>query len=1121
MPTKFSEYFALSASANEFQKNIFNAIKDATSIVDCYVKTYGYIAGGLGWNSQTDRHDLMDNTVDISARNQQQMDDAKQYFESGDLVERGTKVLFEYLDMVRQDAQDFGPNVFNLTFKSGFTDAAKHAIRQVRLYAQVQIYNDEYDTQLAYHQANLLTTTAPPNNKITINPAVQSERVNPDDPNQLSHLANFVDQLVTWIRDNYPVLKAVRATPVDGLFPLVFDQAHLSFEDKIDALDTMLDKIRSLGKKNAATRKQFGTRVIAQLEGRSGFWNQPRISKAYAKVLELKPAFNKNATRTLEIYDYFKTLFTDFLNPNAYPGEVKPDDRRTTALSEIKIIFANFKPSPARVANNYKLTMNKALEQVKADYEQLYTNNLLRAKRTIPAPSAINPILPADVAYALKERADECLSTLPLLLADNREVRFFTIPNYFDLKALNDKSVDVLKRNEHVSLVVVRPDPDEGNAEFPRPVYRGIRFSFKVDEYIAFCNLPNFADPTFNGIFYYRHLKDPAVLKITDGNARLLTIDFQNYTINYPKKTEGPTKNDAGEPYRDGASTVRFYQELKNNTKWTSISAVRRYDPYYTTNRADATQPIPHLTGFVAAGRGATRALPLGDPRLCLWWWNREMDAYNRLGAVLGLPAMREVYSAGGPKQLQTLDTASTVSIAGTHCDFVNYGPVRFGHNKFYFQIIGITPPGKPQEFYVRVNTPIQGVAANLTKYKTNNAGRANRPMEQAPGVILGLFDFSYYRRITSFTDDEGDIDFTENSKVIQRFKKGDKRKPRGSVDVPEWSNDDYDAVGVNLPICFNVPENIIRYYLDKQKRGKMINKGNTLYREQKPRKDAGTAMKPIYPLLKRPFSNAVTASKVPATAFANGSMARSLSAREDWGKLKLDSSNYLRVSQEWCHLRGHGDGGDEYPGNFVSGSIHCNTEQLAVETGQRLVTQQMPDRSYVLHTTAYLLRDAKDYKSSVDADRDSQILDRNYLDDELAYKAMLQSNTARRSRELGKVTDNTSKKAKVETPKPRQGDVAPLAAYIRYKVMRSEEVNPAADVTKAPDSKKRDRAEPEERRTKYFDFIFEGQSEFIDVHQFAIISQAVRFALAGLDAFKSWYADEKELLVAKAQNVS
>ncbi len=46
------------------------------------------------------------------------------------------------------------------------------------------------------------------------------------------------------------------------------------------------------------------------------------------------------------------------------------------------------------------------------------------------------------------------------------------------------------------------------------------------------------------------------------------------------------------------------------------------------------------------------------------------------------------------------------------------------------------------------------------------------------------------------------------------------------------------------------------------------------------------------------------------------------------------------RTPQEWCHLFGHGDGGHEVLENFVSGSKHCNTEQLAIETGQRRITR-------------------------------------------------------------------------------------------------------------------------------------------------------------------------------------
>ncbi|WP_346363462.1 hypothetical protein [Bosea sp. (in: a-proteobacteria)] len=52
--------------------------------------------------------------------------------------------------------------------------------------------------------------------------------------------------------------------------------------------------------------------------------------------------------------------------------------------------------------------------------------------------------------------------------------------------------------------------------------------------------------------------------------------------------------------------------------------------------------------------------------------------------------------------------------------------------------------------------------------------------------------------------------------------------------------------------------------------------------------------------------------------------------------KLAKPFREMIRTSQEWCHLVGHGDGGDEVFENFISGSQHCNTEQLAIETGQR-----------------------------------------------------------------------------------------------------------------------------------------------------------------------------------------
>jgi hypothetical protein len=499
-----------------------------------------------------------------------------------------------------------------------------------------------------------------------------------------------------------------------------------------------------------------------------------------------------------------------------------------------------------------------------------------------------------------------------------------------------------------------------------------------------------------------------------------------------------------------------------------------------------------------------------------VWFWNvanqTNRTKFEKLGELLGLPKDREIKITGSYAQLES-DQPCAVQIGGAAYSFQNLGLQQFRSSGFHYPIISISST-KGQWFYAQVNTPAASVASVLTSGSTK---RYSRPLTDDPKSILELFNFSYFRRITAISDKTtNELMVTEDSKVIQLYSKTDNRKPSGSetVVVP-WSDPNYDAVGANLPICFNISENILQYFKDKQRRGKMINKGNPLFREAKPRRDAGTAMRPMFNKLEPPLPTAfrqITHKKIPATPFANGAMKQSPAVKDDWGTLKLGSGNYLPINQEWCHLRGHGDGGDEYPGNFVSGSYHCNTEQLAIETGQRVVTQQGVQNAYVLHTTAYMLRDATDYKSTVDDQRKSQVLISNYLNDQVAYKKMRESHLAQREAERDASNTQPKKKQKtnvdvmkVDIPVLEQGDVAPLAAYIRYKVMKTKPTgtsNPGAGSKRAGS----DFVEI----SKYFDFIFEGQSEFIDKHQFTILSQAVRFALAGKKEFETWYEQAK-----------
>ena len=81
----------------------------------------------------------------------------------------------------------------------------------------------------------------------------------------------------------------------------------------------------------------------------------------------------------------------------------------------------------------------------------------------------------------------------------------------------------------------------------------------------------------------------------------------------------------------------------------------------------------------------------------------------------------------------------------------------------------------------------------------------------------------------------------------------------------------------------------------------------------------------------------AIGPSHLPATQFADYVIAHG-GVPETWRNAY--GNQPLRADQEWCHLLGHGDGGQAILDNFVSGSEHCNTEQLAIEMGQRRVTQ-------------------------------------------------------------------------------------------------------------------------------------------------------------------------------------
>jgi hypothetical protein len=174
--------------------------------------------------------------------------------------------------------------------------------------------------------------------------------------------------------------------------------------------------------------------------------------------------------------------------------------------------------------------------------------------------------------------------------------------------------------------------------------------------------------------------------------------------------------------------------------------------------------------------------------------------------------------------------------------------------------------------------------------------------------------------------------------------------------------------------------EKTVKLTKKSYRKWKKVNHDNSplqLGRNDNKRIDAGTAMAdalrgfPIHQeMIEKSNENSLTPkvsnSKLPATAFVKYVLDynNDTVAQAQW---KMDNlmetdptKESLRTDQEWCHLYGHGDGGSEDLSNFVAGSKHCNTEQLAIEVGQRRVTQadffKDEAKKITAKITAYLL---------------------------------------------------------------------------------------------------------------------------------------------------------------------
>lgn len=296
-------------------------------------------------------------------------------------------------------------------------------------------------------------------------------------------------------------------------------------------------------------------------------------------------------------------------------------------------------------------------------------------------------------------------------------------------------------------------------------------------------------------------------------------------------------------------------------------------------------------------------------------------------------------------------------------------------------------------------------------------------------------------------------------------------------------------------------------------------------------REDAGKTMAEalsdydVYALMKKSdITPKITNSKLSATAFAKYVLGplNDNAIKEQWhSDNELASSttvdkDSLKTDQEWCHLFGHGDGGSEELGNFVSGSKHCNTEQLAIETGQRRVSQNKTDflqkerNKLKAKITAYLIPNAGVWvsgKTYQDADLNKTLfknVDKDAVKnkgyeffeavpetDPVQYRlklktdvsdtvndALLRDEFEKLSDEINKHSETTAdeKKKKKELFQLRRNlenhffMYLPIARWMRYKIYYDN--------------------------VKVFDHIYDAQSESMNLHECQILDYTLERTL-------------------------
>lgn len=918
------------------------------------------------------------------------------------------------------------------------------------------------------------------------------------DPPTKDDVITFFGKLKTWIKENDPLVIALTdlqdATTygdANAILAAVFGISPIANVDIPDFCIALVNEIEATNEPGAhlsiGARRQLIRSSLTEVNKGGSIWKTNESLQALANQYTAKDE-EYWRSKIPKVFGLINELFYTGLT---LTNQTDADSVRASILQ----IFKDFQSSFSITAYLFQELKNTCTEQIKIVNPDLAMLDEWSDEIDDPIPATIHY---ADIELLMKSVCNT-LQDIPLTYTKGGKVNLFAFSDYDDINAKTNACAFPSGKNATDSdLLNVYADAEEFEKsnvsgdpvvidQPVRPVY-GV-FTNSKKTYFKFFNMgSNIPD----GSFYFEDSSNPTLVQTYEYNSTTpLSFDLGANTINGETEvpsgglsgvTEGgitkamPTGTKFREQNGKSVSKKNFYAAVRLLSKWKNLNGQRHYEVLYSTIPGKADHEV-HLIWYVASGN-LDRTDKIDDS-LCLWQWLVSADhrhAYSRLPEILGLPVNREIV-AYSVKQIWS--GPSMQARIGGEPFYVDDLP-DFKIADFNSTGIAIYKPNTSQPFqlYVETNTPNPNLPSVIDEMLKRDTKKGD--LSEEADLILQLFNFSYYRRSTNVGGTYKVIKWVpakyRPNDLDDGIDLGDKGQPQNK-----------SAIGINKPISLRSNNNALHFKKytgsDGPAHTSLKNKGNPLYRAKAKREPAGKVMAKLKDhvsggLSKFPIKN----SSLSATEFGDWVLENSEDyVLEEWQELKMTQRDELPTNQEWCHLLGHGDSGDERLGNFVSGSFHCNTEQLAMESKERRsITQSAPKGTYQLRSTAYLFNDNK------------ALLKDDYLANEAAYQKMVKVYSALQVKK-GKTMKLTG-----------AGTVMPLAAFLRYKIYGSF------------DSDGEDAAAGSKVETKLFDHIFEGQSEFIDQHQFNILKHAAWFCVAGKDAFDEWYRNEVSALEAK-----